>query len=131
MFQIQKILKNQLCGFVFGEPMVCCPNEEVSEVAVCDINEDLKSKDKIDEISKTKIQKLLYEDEAPECGKRSTDLRDDLRISDGEDAPPGDWPWMALFSYGLIREGVEIFECGGILISLKTVLTSGHCLDKK
>ena len=109
--------------------MVCCPAEEVSDVAACDINGDLKSKDTVDEISKSKIKKLLYK--APECGKRSTGLIDVPRISDGEDAPPGDWPWMALFSYGHTREGADIFECGGTLISLKTVLTSGHCLDKK
>ena len=128
IIQIKKILREQSCGFVFGEPMVCCPEGEVSEIAVCDINGDLKSKDKSVESNKEKIKRLLYEN--GECGERIEIQTDADRIADGEDAPPGDWPWMALFSYGH-RGGRELFDCGGSLISLNTVVTGAHCLDKK
>merc|ERR1712142_738919 len=126
--EIKKILREQSCGFVFGEPMVCCPEGEVSEIAVCDINGDLKSKDISVKSTKEKIKQLLSGN--GECGKRIEIQSDADRISDGEDAPPGDWPWMALFSYGH-RGGRELFDCGGSLISLNTVVTSAHCLNKK
>ena len=107
--------------------MVCCPVAEVSEEAMCDVNGDLKSKAQVDTLSKDRITALLYS--VPECGQRS-DLTAD-RIAGGQDAPPGDWPWMALLSYQHRGASQQIFDCGGTLISLKTVLTSAHCLNKR
>ena len=113
--------------------MVCCPTGEVSEVAACDINGDQKSSDKKNDISIRRIKQMLYEVPVavPVCGSRSSDLVDVPRIAEGEDAPPGDWPWMALIGYERPGSTEPNFECGGTLISLNTVLTSGHCLDQR
>ena len=109
--------------------MVCCPYLEVSVEASCDINRDQKSNDKLKR-SKATILKFLNGKPEPVCGKRSSDLNRP-RIADGKEAAPGDWPWMALLGY--VRNGATEpnFECGGTLISLKNVLTSAHCLDKR
>ena len=45
-FQIQRILKTQTCGFVYNEPMICCPYGDVSDEPNCDLERDVKSKDK-------------------------------------------------------------------------------------
>ena len=109
--------------------MVCCPTGEVSEVAACDIKGDQKSSDKKNDISIRRLKQRLYE--VPVCGSRSSDLVDVPRIAEGEDAPPGDWPWMALIGYEQPGSTEPNFGCGGTLISLNTVLTSGHCLDQR
>ena len=64
-----------------------------------------------------------------ECGKRTLE-HDSIRISEGKDAPPGDWPWMALLGYNKYGVQGPSFECGGTLISLRTVLTGAHCLER-
>ena len=54
----------------------------------------------------------------------------EIRISEGKDAPPGDWPWMAILGYNKYGVQGPSFECGGTLISLRTVLTGAHCLER-
>ena len=101
--------------------MVCCPTGEVSGVAACDINGDQKSSDKKNDISIRRIKQMLYAVPValPVCGSRSTDLVDVPRIAEGENAPPGDWPWMALIGYERPGSTEPNFACGGTLISLK------------
>ena len=77
--------------------------------------------------SKGIIKNALYE--VPVCGKRSE--RDLPRIAGGKDAPPGNWPWMVQLYYAQRRSSKRKFDCGGTLISLKTVLTGAHCLDQR
>ena len=106
--------------------MICCPSADVSETAACDL-EDPKKRIKVTDTSKEIIKKTLFE--VPVCGKRTD--RDLPRIAGGKDAPPGDWPWMVQLYYSQRRSSKPIFDCGGTLISLKTVLTGAHCLDQR
>jgi len=88
--------------------MVCCPVENVSDTEACNADEGKSGEE--------------------ECGKRTLEGDTAQNIAGGSEAPPAKWPWMALLGY--TRNGKEgtFFQCGGTLISLKTVLTSAHCL---
>ncbi|XP_037791599.1 phenoloxidase-activating factor 3-like [Penaeus monodon] len=51
------------------------------------------------------------------------------RIFDGEDAPLGAYPWMALLGFTGRFESQPVFGCGGALINNRYVLTAAHCTD--
>ena len=121
-------MREYSCGFFFEHPMVCCPYGEVTEEPSCDTDVDLKP-DEPDN-SKATFYKFLHGRTKEECGKRTLD-ENRIRIAEGKEAAPGDWPWMALLGYARQGKTGPSFECGGTLISLKTVLTSAHCLDKR
>ena len=87
-------MRKQSCGFVFEEPMICCPYLEVSEKAACNLG-DQKSQDMFPDTSKDKYNEMFYG--VPVCGKRND--RDLPRIAGGKDAPPGNWPWMVQLYY--------------------------------
>ena len=118
--------------------MVCCPYSEVSEKPLCNIHGDLMTKDLLNR--KATFLKLFSGKSETSCGIRTIDQEETVRISEGEEAAPGDWPWMALLGYTHCSSTCThssggatepSFECGGTLISLKNVLTSAHCLDKR
>ncbi|XP_018006448.1 transmembrane protease serine 11D [Hyalella azteca] len=78
--------------------------------------------------------KLRYEKDFVPCRKRAVangcgtkyETRRFRRIVGGEDAEPGEWPWMVVIN--LSRPGFnETRLCGGSLISDRYVLTAGHC----
>ncbi|XP_063216366.1 phenoloxidase-activating factor 3-like [Bacillus rossius redtenbacheri] len=50
------------------------------------------------------------------------------RITNGQDASFGQFPWMALLGYRL-RDGTVSFLCGGTLINRRYILTAAHCLE--
>jgi len=124
--QFQQILNNKTCGFVHKEPMVCSPIDEVSDKPYCNID-DL-SKD--DQINKANILKRIIEQTEVICGKRTLNLDTD-RIEGGKDASPGDWPWMVLLGYRSGSSSKPSYECGGTLITRKSVLTSAHCIYQR
>jgi len=125
--EIRDILRKYECGLFTNQPMVCCPYGEVTEEPACDADGDLKSRELLN--AKATFYEFLNGKPQETCGKRTLDENSN-RISEGKNAPPGKWPWMALLGYN--KAGVEgpSFECGGTLISLKTVLTAAHCLER-
>jgi len=127
--EIQGLLRDLSCGFLFNEPMVCCPYGQVSEEQSCDLNGDLKSRDKLN--SKPTFLDFLLGQTEPVCGERAPRPQDTVRISNGKQAPPGDWPWMVLLGYRRRGSNEPSFECGGTLITKRNVLTSAHCLDQR
>lgn len=125
--EIRDILRKFHCGFLIDQPMVCCPYGEVTEEPACDADGDIKSRQLLN--VKATFYEFLNGKPQETCGKRTLDENSN-RISGGKNAPPGKWPWMALLGYN--KAGVEgpSFECGGTLISLKTVMTGAHCLTR-
>ena len=110
--------------------MVCCPYGQVTDEPSCDAEGGIKADESVN--AKEIFNNFLHGRTKEECGKRILlDENSILRISEGKEAAPGDWPWMALLGYARQGKTGPSFECGGTLISLKTVLTSAHCLDKR
>lgn len=67
------------------------------------------------------IQKINHR----RCGAATT-----FKITGGKVAAIGQFPWMALLRYvSTDAEKVEVFGCGGSLISIKHVLTAAHCIN--
>lgn len=63
-----------------------------------------------------------------ECGKVRTKRRriPKSRIIGGNEANPGDWPFLA----AILGGPEEIFYCAGVLISDQFILTASHCIGK-
>nr|CAD7434789.1 unnamed protein product [Timema monikensis] len=61
-----------------------------------------------------------------ECGEVSLDVR----ITNGKEAKPFQFPWMALLGYKDPKENVH-YMCGGSLINDRYVLTAAHCEKPK
>ncbi|XP_052840857.1 spaetzle-processing enzyme-like isoform X2 [Drosophila gunungcola] len=58
------------------------------------------------------------------CGQRKANLR----ILNGIDTEPNEFPWMTLLMYQNSTNLVHL--CGGSLINNRYVLTAAHCVDK-
>ena len=50
------------------------------------------------------------------------------RIVGGEEAPIGEYPWLALLGYSNKRGQKPTWKCGGALIGDQYVLTAAHCV---
>jgi len=66
----------------------------------------------------------LHPSSSDNCGQS---LALDKKVTGGDDARLGDWPWMA--SLLMKHEGDDTSSCGGVLISDLHVLTAAHCFD--
>lgn len=58
-----------------------------------------------------------------QCGAKNG-IQDQERIVGGQNADPGEWPWIA----ALFNGGRQF--CGGSLIDNKHILTAAHCVAK-
>ncbi|CAG0878655.1 unnamed protein product [Darwinula stevensoni] len=92
-----------------GDPDVCCPEAKRSEPfkAVVTLNK----------------KKLFPNPLQYECGFGVNN-----RIANGEDAPLGAWPWMALLFYEFPGEEMKP-RCGGAVINERYVITAAHCVS--
>lgn len=61
------------------------------------------------------------------CGTRHSETEITPFIFGGEDTKRGDWPWMVAI-YLNKPTGLS-FNCGGTLITAKSVITAAHCIN--
>ena len=56
------------------------------------------------------------------------------KIVGGENAPIGDYPWLALLGYSsnatISKDNPMHWHCGGSLIGDRYVVTAAHCIKK-
>ncbi|KAK2586432.1 hypothetical protein KPH14_010712 [Odynerus spinipes] len=105
-----EFLRASVCGYEGTDPRVCCPNDST------DGDRDTKS------VGNTSYGPLL----PPECG---TSYGEHGRIVGGMPATLGSWPWVTALGYRNKKNpDVPRFLCGGSLVSIRHVVTAGHCI---
>ena len=109
--------------------MICSPYGDHSEKPVC--SEDKESEYCNIHNPKSKFENLLDEDPSETVCGISKKLVGAERIAGGTKAPPSEWPWLAMIRYQENSQEKPSFECGGSLISKKTVMTAAHCLQNR
>lgn len=98
-------LRQSLCRFDNGNPIVCCPG-----------NPGRESK-KVNQYGPL---------QPPDCGFSNASHS---RVVGGIPAELGAWPWIAALGYRLTPDPSRIdWLCGGSLISARHVLTAAHCI---
>jgi len=96
---LRQYLKSITCGWDGKDSKVCCDEVEIDERG-----------------GELRVEETI------KCGIR-TGATNTL-ISGGEDATPGDWPWMVL-----LQNSNKNLICGGALLTSKHVVTAAHCLS--
>ncbi|XP_033609671.1 serine protease easter-like isoform X2 [Cryptotermes secundus] len=103
-----------ICGFKRGTVQVCCPKHTLihptSKPRVTGMQPDTS-------LVRHRNFNLINRN----CGIGLTD-----RISGGQNASPGEFPWLAILLYNV--SGELQYLCGGSLITDMYVLTAAHCI---
>lgn len=61
----------------------------------------------------------------PECGNSPIKLK---RIIGGNDIDVDEHPWLVLLEYKFEDDGRTDYQCGGVIINQRYILTAAHCL---
>lgn len=107
--------KYGFCGFIHERPLICCPLE---------LDERVKLPEGTSEQPPEPQLGIKSSEECKKFGKRP-DIGGD-RIFIGRESEVGEFPHFVSLGYGLDVDDVE-FNCAGVLISNKFVLTAAHC----
>ncbi|XP_077999401.1 uncharacterized protein LOC144452224 [Glandiceps talaboti] len=106
----------------WGQCNVACGAGEHSRTRHC-LNSEGEGCDGDDVEFTTCHLKPCYEEAETGCGTRVNQALP--RITGGQDALPGEWPWQAQFYNIHLEKSV----CGGTLIGPKHIISAGHCFD--
>ncbi|XP_018569134.1 melanization protease 1-like [Anoplophora glabripennis] len=115
---LKEKLREYVCGYSGRKVKICCSDEPVS--LMLSSRKVTDQPVKADSVENHKNIGLLPE----ECGYIG--IPD--KISYGENAGLGEYPWMALLSYK--TESGPSFQCGGTVINDKYILTAAHCITE-
>ncbi|XP_026315527.1 serine protease 7-like [Hyposmocoma kahamanoa] len=123
-----RFLKLSQCGFDGITPQVCCgPLGQPPETSTPQSSRPVWPATNTESNSNSgEIDPVNSEDSAPaprdQCGIDYSD-----RIFGGQITDLDEFPWMALLGYRT-RSGNVSYQCGGVLINSRYVLTAAHCV---
>ena len=107
---------SRVCGFIGHNPKICCEKSLTSQTDVCTL-----------EKQSTPTTTTAIPTTTTTCGIVSYQSHIQ-RVTDGEEADPGKWPWMARLIYQKNREERNTTFCSGSLVSSRHVVTAAHCV---
>ncbi|CAG0914197.1 unnamed protein product [Notodromas monacha] len=112
-------LRRTICRLIDGKPYVCCPTTSGTPVP---------SVEPMSSVNFTTSpgnadRRLFPNPRNYECGGTLI-----TKITNGENAARGAWPWMALLFYKGVKGSGTKHGCGGSLINKRYVMTAAHCI---
>ncbi|CAL1278303.1 unnamed protein product [Larinioides sclopetarius] len=131
-------LRAYLCGFAGTEPKVCCPSSPLPNVFGPPANAPPRSTDSGATNAASSVPRTNPTGSPIPSNGKPTFLPDDCgssifahnRVIGGQKSEKGSWPWMAVI-LRVKRNGSKRYDCGGVLVTARHVITAAHCVVKQ